>query len=268
MFQITILFLYLLAALGFAYGKLQPESRRSALFLAAAFVLALNGIVIHGISIFQSVTYGDSINVSLATSVSLIGFQLAVIGTIAALDTDLRGVSAGLLLLAAPTGLSATLIPTIESSGGLSWQLQTHVFSALFAYGLLATGAIIAVYALIQDRRLRAAKLSRASNLFAPLETTERVLHGVTSTGIAVLAMSVILGITFVENLFTQSLVHKFVLSILALVVFGILLLGRHLWGWRGQRAIYLYLGGFALLCLAYFGSRIILELVLGRSWG
>ena len=268
MFQITILFLYLLAALGFAHGKLKPESQRSAPILAAAFALALLGIVIQGIGIFESVTYGGAINVSLAASVSLIGFQLAVIGTIAAFSSDLRGVSAGLLLLAAPTGLAAAAIPTIDTGGSLSWQLQTHVFSALFAYGLLATGAIIAVYALIQDRRLRAAKLSRVSNLFAPLETTERVLHGVTATGTAVLAMSVALGITFVQNLFTQSLVHKFVLSILALVVFGILLLGRHIWGWRGKRAIYLYLGGFALLCLAYFGSRIILELVLGRTWG
>ena len=101
MFQITILFLYLLAALGFAHGKLKPESQRSAPILAAAFALALLGIVIQGIGIFESVTYGGAINVSLAASVSLIGFQLAVIGTIAAFSSDLRGVSAGLLLLAA-----------------------------------------------------------------------------------------------------------------------------------------------------------------------
>jgi ABC-type uncharacterized transport system permease subunit len=138
----------------------------------------------------------------------------------------------------------------------------------MFAYGLLTAGAIVAVYALIQDRRLRAARLSPVNQLFAPLETTERVLYGVTTVGIAVLAVSVILGITFVENLFAQHLVHKTVLSLLALLVFGVLLAGRHLSGWRGRRAVYLYLGGFALLCLAYFGSRVILEVLLDRSWG
>ena len=46
------------------------------------------------------------------------------------------------------------------------------------------------------------------------------------------------------------------------------LLAGRHFAGWRGKRAIYLYLGGFIILCLAYFGSRYILEVVLDRSWG
>jgi ABC-type uncharacterized transport system permease subunit len=47
----------------------------------------------------------------------------------------------------------------------------------------------------------------------------------------------------------------------------GVLILGRRFGGWRGRRAIYLYLAGFVLLCLAYFGSRYILEEILGRSW-
>jgi ABC-type uncharacterized transport system permease subunit len=54
---------------------------------------------------------------------------------------------------------------------------------------------------------------------------------------------------------------------LLALLVFGVLLLGRQFAGWRGKRAIYLFLAGFAILCLAYFGSRFVLEEVLGRSW-
>jgi len=49
--------------------------------------------------------------------------------------------------------------------------------------------------------------------------------------------------------------------------LFGLLLAGRRFAGWRGKRAIYLYLWGFVLLCLAYFGSRLVLEEVLGRSW-
>jgi ABC-type uncharacterized transport system permease subunit len=49
--------------------------------------------------------------------------------------------------------------------------------------------------------------------------------------------------------------------------MFGILIAGRQFAGWRGKRAVYLYLGGFIALCLAYFGSRFILEEILGRSW-
>ena len=222
----------------------------------------------HGMALVDSLTQGGTINVSLLASISLIGLQLAIIGTLAAIDSELRGVSAGLVILAAPTALIARPDVVSGVGSGLTWQLQTHVFTAMFAYGLLTAGAIVAIYALVQDRRLRAAKLSSINQLFAPLETTERVLYGVTTVGIVVLAMSVILGITFVENLFAQHLVHKTVLSLLALLVFGVLLAGRYFRGWRGRRAVYLYLGGFALLCLGYFGSRIILEILLNRSWG
>ena len=53
-----------------------------------------------------------------------------------------------------------------------------------------------------------------------------------------------------------------------ALGLFGVLVTGRQFAGWRGKRAVYLYLWGFFILCLAYFGSRYILEQILGRSWG
>jgi len=267
-FQITIPFLYLVAAAGFATSRLRPDSAHVTLMRSGAFACAAIAIAVHGTLLFHSMTRGGGMHVSLMSSVSLIGLQLAVIGALAAIDSELRGVSAGLLILAAPAALATRVTTGIGPGAALTWQLQTHVFTAMFAYGVLAAGAIVAVYALVQDRRLRAAKLSAVNQLFAPLEKTERVLYGVTTVGVAALALSVVLGITFVENLFAQHLVHKTVLSLLALLVFGILLAGRFLAGWRGKRAIYLYLGGFGLLCLAYFGSRYILEVILNRSWG
>jgi ABC-type uncharacterized transport system permease subunit len=138
----------------------------------------------------------------------------------------------------------------------------------MFAYGLLAVGAIVALYSLLQDRRLRSGQLSSINHLFAPMETSEKLLYAITATGLTVLALSVVSGITFVEDLFAQHLVHKTALSLLALLLFGILLLGRRFAGWRGKRAVYLYLASFVVLSLAYFGSRYILEQVLGRSWG
>ena len=110
--------------------------------------------------------------------------------------------------------------------------------------------------------------MSTFSNLFAPLATTERLLFVIASAGFVGLALAVVSGLTFVDNLFTQGLIHKTTFSIGAMLVFGVLLLGRAFAGWRGRRAVYLYLGGFALLVLAYFGSRFVLEVLLNRSWG
>ncbi|GIX21729.1 MAG: hypothetical protein KatS3mg121_0512 [Gammaproteobacteria bacterium] len=46
----------------------------------------------------------------------------------------------------------------------------------------------------------------------------------------------------------------------IAWVVFGLLLLGRHRAGWRGQTAIRWTLGGMFSLALAYLGTKWVLE--------
>lgn len=266
--QITILLLYGLAAIAFAMSRLARHASRQQPLIVAAFVFASVGILIHGQSLYAVVHQAGGLSLSMASTVSLLGLQLALIGSFGAIESALRGMTAGLLLLAAVATIPAGLQPAVAAGTELSWQIQAHILISMFAYGLLTAGAIVAVFALIQDRRLRAGKLSRVNQLFAPLETTERMLFGVAAAGFAGLVLSVVSGFAFVENLFAQHLVHKTALSLLALLLFGVLLAGRFFAGWRGKRAVYLYLWGFATLCLAYFGSRFVLEAVLHRSWG
>lgn len=225
------------------------------------------GVYLHTESAFMAIFIGTALNLSAINAASMIGLELAVIALLAALEPRLRGISASLLLLAALIALLGVTPATTEMSS-LDWQIKAHVLTSLLSYGLLTVGAIVAVFALLQERRLRAGRLSRATHLFAPLETTERLLFALASSGFTGLLLAIVSGLTFVENLFAQSLVHKTVISILALCVFGALLLGRHFAGWRGVRAIKLYFSGFLLLCLAYFGTRIVLEQVMQRSWG
>lgn len=248
--------------------RLPAHAARSMPLLSAAVIFTVAAILFHGQSLGEEIHLGDGLHLSIGAAVSLIGLQLALIGLLGAVEATLRGMSAGLLALAAIASLSTTLAPSTDIGTQLSWQIQAHILISMFAYGLLTVGAIVAVYALIQDRRLRAGRLSAANHLFAPLETTEKMLFGIAATGFAALLLAVVSGFAFVDNLFAQHLVHKTALSLLALFLFGILVAGRQFAGWRGQRAVYLYLIGFAFLGLAYFGSRFVLEQVLGRSWG
>jgi len=236
------------------------------MLVVVAFFFAIVGVSVHTRLLYSALMPGG-IGLTLTTAASLIGLQLALIGVLGAFESTLRGVSAGLLLLAALTSLGGGHAAD-AAAVDLNWQLRAHVMTSMFAYGLLTVGAIVAIYALVQDRRLRSGHLSAVNHLFAPLETTEKLLYAVTAAGFTVLALSVVSGITFIEDLFAQHLVHKTGLSIMALVLFGILLLGRHFAGWRGKRAVYLYLASFVVLSLGYFGSRYVLEELLGRSWG
>ena len=47
--------------------------------------------------------------------------------------------------------------------------------------------------------------------------------------------------------------------------MFGILLIGRFRYGWRGKTAIIWTLSGFVVLMLAYFGSKFVIELLLAN---
>ena len=59
---------------------------------------------------------------------------------------------------------------------------------------------------------------------------------------------------------------HKTVFSVLAWLVFAVLLAGRARFGWRGRQATRWLYTGTALLLLAYVGSRFVLEVVLHRA--
>lgn len=248
--------------------RLPRFSDRSNLLLLLAFSTAVAGLFLHGTILRQAIFPGGALLLSLADTASFIGLQLALIAVLGAVEPSLRGLCAGLLVLAAAAAALTGSQSVVAPGDALSWQLQAHVLISLFAYGLLTVGAIVAVYALVQERRLRSARITAMNQVFAPLETTEKLLFGITAAGFSVLLLSVLSGFVFVDNLFAQHLVHKTALSIAALLLFGILIAGRQLAGWRGKRAVYLYLWGFAILGLAYFGSRYVLEIILGRTWG
>ncbi|MBT8107169.1 MAG: cytochrome c biogenesis protein CcsA [Gammaproteobacteria bacterium] len=267
MSQITILLLYLLAAAAFTMSRLPRFDTRSRPLFAVACIFAATGIGIQGEALFNLVLPGHGFDITIGNAVAMIGLELAVVGLIAALEPTLRGISGGLVFLAAFTVLLMGPSDGVHEGVALGWQVRTHVLIALLSYGALTVGTIVALFALVQERRLRAAKLSSINQLFAPLETTEKLLFALAGAGFAGLTLAIATGTSFVTDLVEQHLAHKFGLSLLAWLVFGILLAGRFWKGWRGKRAVRMYLGGFAILCLAYFGSRLILEEILNRSW-
>ena len=266
-FQFTNFFLYIIAGALFAAVCLPRYATQRSMLLIIAFATGLTGLLWHTWILWVAIAVPDGIVLSIGNAASFIGLLLAITGLMGAAVKSLRGLAGGLFVLAAVAALLTSRPATSELIAPMTWQIQSHILISLLAYGLLTVGVIVALYALAQERRLQTGKFSELNQLFTPLETTERLLFGITAAGFLVLLIAVSTGVAFVDDLFAQHLVHKTALSILALVLFGALLIARWLVGWRGKRAIYLYLWGFLFLCLAYFGSRFVLEEVLGRSW-
>jgi len=251
----------------FGVTRLPRYSSQSGMLLIVAVATGITGVLWHAWTLWLLIVVPDGFSLSIGNTASFIGLLLSLTAIVGAVESTLRGLSGGLLILAALVAILPGGGPPAESGSIMTWQIETHILISLVAYGLLTVGAIVALYSLIQEKRLQEGRLSSINHLFAPMETAEKLLFGITSAGFLMLLVAVSTGFAFVDNLFAQHLVHKTTLSLLALILFGLLLVGRRFAGWRGKRAVYLYLWGFSILCLAYFGSRFVLEEILGRSW-
>ena len=150
-------------------------------------------------------------------------------------------------------------------SAALDWRLQLHAWLALLAYATLAIAALLAVMLWLQERALRRREFHGWLRTLPPLTELEQMLFRTIMAGFALLTLVLLTGVLFVENLLAQHLVHKTVLSVLSWLLFGGLLLGRWRYGWRGIRAVHWTLAAMALLLLAFFGSKFVLEMVLAK---
>ena len=93
----------------------------------------------------------------------------------------------------------------------------------------------------------------------------ESMLFELIWIGMLLLSASILSGAIFIDDIFAQHLVHKTALSIAAWLIFATLLWGHHQLGWRSQTAVRWTLGGFVALMLSYFGSKLVLEIILQR---
>lgn len=148
----------------------------------------------------------------------------------------------------------------------LDWRLQLHAWTALLAYATLAIAALLALMLWLQERALRRREFHRWLRALPPLVELETLLFRTIAVGFVLLTATLLTGALFVADMFAQHLAHKTVLSVLSWLAFGGLLLGRWRYGWRGATAVRWTLAAMALLVLAFFGSKFVLELVLGRA--
>lgn len=148
----------------------------------------------------------------------------------------------------------------------MDWQITLHVTIALLAYSLLSIAAVLAILLAVQERALRSHRPGRLVRALPPLTQTEALLFRLIGAGFVGLTLTLLTGALFVQNIRGQHLAHTIVLSIVAWLIFGALLWGRWRHGWRGTRAVNLTLIGMAMLALAFFGSKFVLEVVLKRA--
>lgn len=233
-----------------------------------AWTLALLAILAHSDAIVRMMRISGPTSIGLLEALSLLGWTLAVLACFICVERHNRVLGAILLACAAFGAAVPNPGRTYPAENMPGWELTAHIVLSLAAAALLFAAAVTALLLVFLDRRLHTRRLLDLPSILPPLDALEKVMFRLIGTGFVLLSVSLLTGFVFVTNLFEQHLIHKTVLSLAAWVIFGTLLVGRHRYGWRGRSAVRLTLTGFAMLALAYFGSKFVLETLLGRHYG
>lgn len=256
---------YLVAAI-LLYLAMAEGSKIKRAFAAG---ITLVGVVLHFWAESQHWVIPTSPQVSLLNILSLCALVTVAIPLAtfpfknSLFDASLMALPISVMILLAEGIITAPVLEITSTSG----HITAHIFTSVIAFGVLSIAGVYATFIALIDHLLRQHSVNKLVQNLPALDKLEGLLFHLIKAGFAVLTISLVTGLVFVNDLFGQHLAHKTILSIFAWLIFALLLWGRWKRGWRGLVAVRMTLAGIALLLLSYFGSKLVLEVLLERSW-
>jgi ABC-type uncharacterized transport system permease subunit len=225
---------------------------------------------LHGWLIYSGIFAAPELRFGFAQALSVMTWLAVVLYWTESLFYSLEGMEPLVLPLAALAAPLPALFPGLASSSTYSQAgaFRLHLALAMVAYSLFVIALLHATLMAVAERQLHSRRAGFVSLNLPPLLTLEKLLFRVIGAAFVFLTLTLATGIAFSETLFGRALSsdHKTVFAVLSWITFGLLLVGRWRYGWRGRTAIRWTLSGFVLLVLAYVGSRFVLEVILQRG--
>jgi len=226
-----------------------------------ANILLLLACVSHAY-LLSGLWQADGVFFGLASSVSFVAWVIATLLFVTSLSKPIHALGIIVYPLAALALLLSLAFPDTQNKL-IEVSIATHVFLSISAYALLAIAVCQSVLLNIQERLLHEHQINTFINKLPPLQTMEDFLFQTLKMGCFLLTLSLASGFLFIEDFFGQQLTAKTLLSLIAWAVFVGLVIGHKIFGWRGKHATIATQIGFAVLVLAYFGTKFVLERLL-----
>ncbi len=226
--------------------------------------IALMALTAHAAISWQQLTGGPGLNLSLIPLSVLVFLIINLIVVLSAIKTPMEN----LYLVLFPATTTMLLVSLMIDQDGrqvnsMAFGLGAHILLSITSYSLMTIAALQALLLAWQNRQLHHHHPGGRLRTLPPLETMEQLLFRLLIVGFVLLSGGLLCGAFYVDDFFAQHLAHKTVFSIIAWVVYAMLLWGHYRLGWRGKVAIYWTLGGFCALMLAFWGTKFVLEVVL-----
>ena len=169
-----------------------------------------------------------------------------------------------LLLLATLASFSATVGGTGLSRHAPTAWVDLHILVSVATLGLLTVAAAAALACFIQSDALKRKRPTRLSRLLPPVTDSERLYEMLLIISELVLAAGVVTGMAtqFLEIGRVLQFDHKTLFSLLAFVLIGALIAGRHWGGVRGHVAVRWALLAYSFVLVGYFGVKFVRQVL------
>lgn len=148
----------------------------------------------------------------------------------------------------------------LARSGGAPWLFPIHTTLLLFAYAAFFVVFAASVMYLVQERELRNKTFSAFFHRLPSLMTVNDIATHAVGIGFTLLTLGVLTGMLWSSER-DGRLWHndpKEIFAAITWLLYLILILYRSTASWRGRRAAWLGVLGFALVLCTFFGARLL----------
>lgn len=154
-------------------------------------------------------------------------------------------------------------LPVDSASKPYVWAIDLHILLSILAYSLLFVSSLVAVNLAWQIKQMKKHVFDSHSMTINSLLRNEEKLFKLIFLGWLFLSCALLSGVLFVQGFLANGMGHKIVFSMIAWVLFAILIVGRITQGWRGKKAIKLNLFAMSVLMLGFIGSYLVLDYLI-----
>jgi ABC-type uncharacterized transport system permease subunit len=126
------------------------------------------------------------------------------------------------------------------------------VTAILLASALFAIASALAATYLLQEKQLKQKRALGLLQRLPPLDVLDRASHKFLLAGFPLLTLGIVTGLVWIGKIGSEAGLLRQVLAYAAWVLFAIVLLMRSAGGWRGRRAAWGTILGFACAVLVF----------------
>jgi ABC-type uncharacterized transport system permease subunit len=229
----------------------------------------LGALVVHGTGLYIELFGYGGMRFSFSLALSLMLWLAVLIHWLESFHARMDGLQPMVLPLAAICAFLPAAFPDVhELAHAQVLGFKLHFLAAMLAYSLFTLSALHALFIGFAERRLHRRTMTRGLGSLPPILTMEAMLFHMIGVGFVLLSLALGSGLFFSEEIFGKALSfdHKTLFAFVSWGIFATLLVGRHFYGWRGRLALRWTMIGFAMLLLAYVGSRFVADVLIGHG--